>query len=59
LSSSLAGGNDIDLFISLVSNCKGTMKELAFGAAVVAMDGKLARRRTLHLTSEWTAGTIH
>ena len=28
VSSSLAGGSDIDLFISLTSNCNGTMKEL-------------------------------
>jgi hypothetical protein len=31
VSSSLAGGSDIDLFISLVSNCNGTMKELYEG----------------------------
>lgn len=28
VSSSLAGGSDIDLFVSLISNCDGTMKEL-------------------------------
>ena len=31
VSSVLAGGSDIDLFISLVPNCKGTMKELYEG----------------------------
>jgi hypothetical protein len=31
VSSALAGGSDIDLFISLVSNCNGTMKELYEG----------------------------
>ena len=47
VSSSLAGGSDIDLFISLTSNCNGTMKELyerLYGSSSEEFTGETAER---------------
>jgi hypothetical protein len=46
VSSTLAGGSDIDLFVSLISNCNGTMKELyeGFYAYLIAKNWQVKRQ---------------
>ena len=45
VSSLLGGGSDIDLFISLTSNCKGTMRELYDGLYAYLVDKKFTATR--------------